>query len=236
MKRINKTIGAIGTGLLAVMIFGMSSECNAGTAAVAAFSSNYFGGRFDPLTSAAGIDNLTFTVGSGMTCQWYYDSVNLGNFSTSPDMATAFAANSYIEFSFDTAAGKTASFYTFYMNNYIVATHEDGSPTFTMGLAYDNGSGSFSNTLSDINPDDIAAGIGIDKLSTALPDSTVRFRVVFYNDHRSGMASALFVQNSTYSGVNGSAVVFAGEVVPEPATITMLVAAAAGILARRRKN
>lgn len=199
---------------------------------VAAFQLNNAYDSFIPLTSASSVTNLTYTAGPQLNVWSYLDSSYLCNFSRSNDVATALNDGNWLQFSFNTGS-QTVSFDRFYMNNdYIVLTN-----TFEMGLAYDNGSGTFSEILSGIHPADINSGIDISGFSPGQADSTIQFRVIFYDDTRFNPSSALFPKNSTLGEVDDSAVVFIGDV-PEPPIFILLGMGLAAVasLWRYRRN
>lgn len=206
---------------------------------VAAFETNSMfesGNPFDPLEAVSGISNLSYSAGDGINCAKYYDGAVIDDMTTLSGMADALAAGSYVEFSFQTSAvGQVTAFDTFYMGNETIVEVNEGVASFEMGLAFDNGSGSFLQTIAGIDPQDIAGGIDISGFNAVSSNSTARFRVVFYNDTRGGLGSALYPENATRGGVSDAAVVFTGTVsVPEPATIALL--AAGGVALLRRKQ
>ncbi|AKJ63324.1 hypothetical protein L21SP4_00035 [Kiritimatiella glycovorans] len=205
---------------------------------VAAFDANGSTGAFSGLSSADGVSGLSYTAGSGLNNYGYLGSwATVAEFSRESLLTNALADDSYLEFSFQTAGGtQITALDQFYMDNDIVVTVDSGVTTFKMGLAYDNGSGSFSELISDIDPQDINAGIDISGFSAADANSTVRFRVGFYDDVRDNPHSALYVVNSTLGGVDDSAAVFTGTVIPEPATSLLLLPGVGGILAWRRRR
>jgi hypothetical protein len=197
---------------------------------VAAFQLNGAFNSFDALTSTPSVTSLTYTKGPQLNVWGYLGSSYLEGFSRSSDPATALSAGHWLQFSFNTG-NEAIAFDWFYMNNdYIVF-----ADTFKMALAYNNGSGTFSETLAGILPADINSGIDISTLSMCLANSTVQFRVIFYDDTRFSPSSALFPINSTLGGVDNSAVVFTGAI-PEPATFALLGLglAAAGLHRRQR--
>lgn len=191
---------------------------------VAAFEADVSTGAFSGLSSADGVSSLGYAAGSGLSNYGYLGSATVNQFSREPVLADALATNSYLEFSFQTGDGvQITGLDQFYMDNDIIVAVNNGVPTFKMGLAYDNGSGAFSKTISNIDPQDINSGIDISVFSAADANSTVRFRVGFYDDVRTNPQSALYMENSTLGGVDNSAAVFTGTAIPEPASLLFVI-------------
>jgi hypothetical protein len=198
---------------------------------VAAFQLNGAFDSFNALTSTPSVGNLTYTKGPQLTVWGYLGSSYIQNFSRSSSLATALSDGNWLEFSFDTGNAPIIFDWFFMNNDYIVFPD-----TFKMGLAYNNGSGTFSETLSGILPADINSGIDISALSPGMANSTVQFRVIFYDDTRFSPNSALFPINSTLGGVDNSAVVFTGAI-PEPSTFVLLCLGLTAVgLCRRPRN
>lgn len=208
MRRMIMTVAAVVTGLCYM----------ARADIIAAFRITVDKGGYEGLSSVADLSGLNYSHGSGISVWSYYSGPYIAQFSTNSDMSTALSAGSWLQFAFDTA-DKRVGFDKLFMNNdYVVFNN-----TFKMGVAYDNGSGSFSESVTGIAPADINSGIDLSGFSQGLAGSTLRFRVVFYDDTREYPGSALFPVNSTLSGVENSAAVFSGTMVaiPEPFTLTL---------------
>jgi hypothetical protein len=226
MKQVLVTMIAL------VMMVGFTQADN-----VAAFNANTGTGEFGSLSSSTGISTLNSSSGSGVNPYGYFGQVAIDNFSRNPLMSGALTEGSYLQFSFDTDAATTVAFDAFFMDNDFIVTVNAGVSTFQMGIAYNNGSGSFSENITGIDPQDINTGIDISSFSDALADSTVQFRVAFYDDTRLNPWSALYMSNSTLNGLDNSAVVFSGTAgtVPEPATMSLLALGGIAMLRRRKK-
>jgi hypothetical protein len=203
---------------------------------VAVFEANVSNGTFSGMESAAGVSNLGYAAGSGLGNYGYMGSwATVDQFSRESLLADALDANSYLEFSFQTdGSTQITAFDKFYMDNDLVVDIVEGATTFKMGLAYDNGSGSFSETISAIDPQDISSGIDISGFSSVGVNSTVRLRVGFYDDVRTNPHSALYMVNSTLGGVENSGAVISGSVIPEPASLLFLFLGGLSWLVSRR--
>jgi len=199
---------------------------------VAAFRMNDANDAYESSLAAANISGLTYLQGSGLTVGADPGGMRIDQFSISTDFATALSSGSWLQFTFDTAAGNPVSFDKLFMR-YDFAVNED---QFKIGVAYDNGSGSFAETIEGISAVGLSGGgiseINLGGFSQGQANSTLRFRVVYYADQSVDNTSALFATNDTLNGVADSSVVF--QAVPEPASALMIGLGGAVICLIRR--